>query len=388
MGKHFDLRDRVILQNFIETNHRGTAKEIAEILNKSRYAVYYELQHNSNHLVPSNVSFNKGNYFPCPHLKRFPFCCNGCARVKCVHRCLEYDAYDAERKAWKLLVSSRVDTSLRKHTVEVLDKTVSQLIVDGQSIKVAMLSVNRCDVSESTIRRYINKGLLRAKRHHLPTSIRYKVKKEYNYSRKKIAVNILYNRTYQDYLEYIESNPNAKVIQIDSVIGKSNDKEALLTIFFMNSKFQLAIKYTRKHSSINSILMKLYEAALAQGYKLFDVILTDNGTEFRKLPEIERDENQMIRFHVFYCDPYRSCQKAECERNHGFIRRFYRKGKSLSSIHQEDFNQALSHINSYPRGSLDDRTPYDLFVSEYDSIIASILNIDKIHPLDLSIKFK
>ena len=388
MGRHFDFRDRVNLQSFIETNPRCTAFDVAERLGKSRNAVYYELLHYTTTFKPKSVTFNHSDHYDCPQLHKFPFCCNSCARTKCSHRSREYDAYKANAAAHNTLVKSRVDTKHRKETVDILNKTVSQLIIDGQSIKVAMLSVNRIDVSESTIRRYINRGLLNARRHHLPQSVRFKVKKEYNYSGKKIAVNVLYKRTYQDYLNHMLLNPTDKVIQIDSVIGKSNDRCALLTIFFLNSKLQLAIKYDRKHSNVNKILLDLYKAAATLGYHLFDVILTDNGSEMKRLPELEMDNGVNVRFHVFYCDPYRSCQKAECERNHGFIRRFYRKGRSFDPVSQEELDQILSHINAYPRGSLNNRSPYDLFILEYSSIIANILNIDYIPPREVSIKAK
>jgi len=387
MNKHFTFKDRVILQHYIDTNTRGTAAEVAEILGKAVSAIYYELKTNITCFVPSSTKFNQGDInYACPHLKRFPFCCNSCARIKCSHRCREYDAYKAHKKAQNLLVKVRIDTDHRKRTVEILDKTVSQLIKDGLSIKVAMMSVNRCDVSESTIRRYVNKGLLMARRIDLPNSVRFKVKKEYNYSHKQVSVKILYKRTYDDYLAYLTDNPKAKVIQVDSVIGKANDKFALLTIFFINSKFQLAIKYQRRGSDINDILMKLYNRTKEQGFTLFDVIITDNGTEFTKLPEIEQDENGCVLFKVFYCDPYRSCQKAECERNHGFLRRIFRKNKSLDPVSQQDFDMALSHINSYPRGSLNNRIPFDLFTSEYDSIIPSLFNIDKVELSQLRLK--
>jgi len=389
MDKHFTFSDRVILQYFIETTPRATAKEVAAILGKSRQAVHYELKHNIYHYTPKSISFNEGkSNIRCPHLRRFPYCCNSCARTSCSHRSSEYNAYKANEKARKRLVNSRVDTARRKNIIDILDKTVSQLIIDGLSIKVAKLSVNRCDVSESTIRRYLNNGLLRARRHHLPNAVRFKVKKQYDYSRKQIDVKILYKRTYQDYLDYMKANPLAKVIQVDSLIGKVSDRSALLTVFFVNSKFQLVIKYNRSALHINSILLKLYNTALENGFKLFDVILTDNGPEFMKLPALEMDADNVLRTRVFYCDPYRSYQKAECERNHGLIRRIFRKGKSFSSVSQTEIDNALSHINSYPRGSLNNRTPYDLFVSEYDSIITTTFNIDKIPLLDLRLKAK
>jgi IS30 family transposase len=262
MNKHLSFTDRVILQNFIELSPRCSAIETAAVLNKSRSTVYYELKNFTTHFTSSSVYYNGGSVYQCPHLKKFPFCCNGCAKTRCSHRSSEYDAYKAQDKATRLLVNSRVDTTRRRNTIDLLNKTVSQLIRDGLSIKVAILSVNRCDVSESTIRRYINNGLLLATRMDLPNAVRFKVKKEYNYSRKRINIKLLYKRTYQDYLDYMKTHPKAKVIQVDSVIGKSNDKTALLTVFFLNSKFQLAVKYNRKNSSVSGILLKLYLTAL------------------------------------------------------------------------------------------------------------------------------
>ncbi len=388
MNKHFTFADRVRLQYFIETNPRPNAIRIAKDLHKSRGAVYYELKNNTTiHKTRNEIYLHNKDEFICDQLLKFPFCCNPCSNTRCSHKSRIYNAYDANAKANRKLVHSRIDTAHRRHVIETLDKQISQLIKDGQSIKVAMMSCSSVDLSESTIRRYINKDLLKARRIDLPNAVRFKVKKQYdNSSSSKISPRILYNRTHDDFLKYMEMNPGSKVVQVDSVIGKSNDKKALLTIFFMNSKLQFAFLYARKHSNINSLILKLYEAGIKHAYKLFDVIVTDNGTEFQKLIELEKDEDGIERFKVFYCDPYRSCQKAECERNHGFIRRIIKKGKSLDQISQETIDMAMSHINSYPRGSLKSRTPYNVFSSEYNSIILKEFNIEKIKIRDLKLK--
>ena len=107
---------------------------------------------------------------------------------------------------------------------------------------------------------------------------------------------------------------------------------------------------------------------------MFDVVLADNGSEFKTLYEIE----DQIFTKVFYCDPYASYQKGECEKNHGFFRRIVFKGKSLNTFTQEEINEIFSHINSYPRASLNKSSPYDLFAQEYNSIILDELEIIKI----------
>ena len=103
-----------------------------------------------------------------------------------------------------------------------------------------------------------------------------------------------------------------------------------------------------------------------------------NGSEFKTLHELEFDDETGERIcHVFYWDPYRSCQKAECEKNHGFFRRIWPKGRTLDDFKQENIDEIFSHINSYPRASLNNRSPYEVFSLEYNPIILSILNIMK-----------
>jgi len=99
--------------------------------------------------------------------------------------------------------------------------------------------------------------------------------------------------------------------------------------------------------------------------KLFPVILTDNGSEFSQPLAIEYDSKGQPRTRVFYCDPYASYQKGAVERNHEFIRLILPKGTSFDSLVQEDINLMMSHINSYSRPSLNDKSPYEAFAFLY-----------------------
>jgi len=147
MYKHFNFHDRVKLQYHLDTSPRIPVVELTRIIKKSRAAIYYELKHNIRTFDSAATNFIGADDYKCPHLSKFPFCCNGCAKTRCSHRCKEYDAYYANTKAHQLLKKSRTDTKSRKEVIEMLDKYLSQLIIDGQSINVAMLSVNRCDFS-------------------------------------------------------------------------------------------------------------------------------------------------------------------------------------------------------------------------------------------------
>ena len=385
-NKNFVFSERVKLEHHLNCNMDVSAIKLARILNRSRSSIYYELKHFSTVKETRLHAYTGKDDYECPLLERFPFVCNGCANTRCSHQSRYYSAYEAQRKADKLLHDSRSDNSRRKEVVKILNRSVCPLIKDGLSIHVAKNSVNNCDLSESTIRRYIEKGYVDAKRIDLPRAVRFKAKKEYDYKLPPLSANILDGRTYDDYRKYMEAYPDKKVVQLDSVIGRKGDDKAILTIYFNNSKLQIGRLYNRKNARTVDTMRKLYSLGKENGVKLFDVVLADNGSEFKNLYELEKDEEGNEICKVFYCDPYRSCQKAECEKNHGLFRRIYPKGISMDELLQEEVDEIFSHINSYPRASLSDKSPYDLFALEYKSIILSLFNIFKVDIKDIRMK--
>ena len=375
---NFTFAERVKLEYHINLNLDCSAIKLTKILNKARNTIYYELKHYVSNLKPSDD-------YKCELLRKFPFCCNNCVKTRCDHRNYIYDAYEASTKARNILINNHLDIKKRNNVVNILNRSVCPLIKDGISIDVAINSVNNCDLSSSTIRRYIENGLVDAKRHNLPRATSFRVKKEYDYSKKAkpLPVSILAGRTYEDYKRYMDAYPESRVVQLDSVIGKQYDYHAILTIFFVNSKLQLGRLYARKKPNVVNIMRSIYKTGIDNNTKLFDVVLADNGFEFKDLYKLEFDDdgNQICK--VFYCDPYRSNQKAECEKNHGLFRRIVPKGNSFKDFKQSDIDTIFSHINSYPRASLNNKSPNDLFILEYSLIILVLLNINKIAIKDI-----
>ena len=94
--------------------------------------------------------------------------------------------------------------------------------------------------------------------------------------------------------------------------------------------------------------------------RLFEIILTDNGTEFGDPDSIElslRTGGRLVK--VFYCDPHASWQKGAIEKNHEYIRSVMPKGTSFATLTQEKCYLLASHINSVPRVSLNGQYPYE-----------------------------
>ena len=270
--------------------------------------------------------------------------------------------------------------------VKHVEDVISSRVKNGQSPEIANLE-NSFNVSNSTIRRYINDGLLTCKNIDLHRKPRLKCKKEYDYHRNKsIDVKVLFNRMYKDYEIYMKSNHDARVIQIDTVYGSKKDKKFLLTIYWVNLSFQIGILITRSAIEVNKTIKALYELGLKSNTILFDTILTDNGVEFSLLKDIEADEKGEIRFMKFYFDQYCAVQKGACERNHEFIRFFKNKGEQIDNCSQEFFNNMFSQINSYPRRKLGYAKPYNLFQKDFPNFDETLIGITEIGTTNIKLK--
>ena len=114
-------------------------------------------------------------------------------------------------------------------------------------------------------------------------------------------------------------------------------------------------------------------------HQLFSLLLTDRGTEFAKPQQFEINmDTGEIRSKIFYCDPQQSSQKPHVENNHNFIREILPNGQDWSHLTQEKIDLMFSHINSTPRESLGNKTPYEIFTFIYGEELANKLNIQKI----------
>ncbi len=123
--------------------------------------------------------------------------------------------------------------------------------------------------------------------------------------------------------------------------------------------------------------------------RLFEVILTDNGTEFTDADSIMfSTETGELLSNLFYCEPYSAWQKGSIEKNHQYIRYVLPKGTSFAGLTQEDCNLLASHINSTPRKSLNNQTPYEAakgFLGEKNLQIFGINEVPK-DEVDLSVR--
>ena len=162
----------------------------------------------------------------------------------------------------------------------------------------------------------------------------------------------------------MEYNPNASIVEMDTVIGAQGGKggKCFLTLLFRQYNFMLIYLLPYKKSRfVTEIFNHLKELLGINEFKrLFEVILTDNGTEFSDPESIEFNMNTGEKISsVFYCDPNCSWQKGSIEKNHEYIRYILPKGTSFASLTQDDCYLIASNINSTPRLSLNNHSPYE-----------------------------
>ncbi len=112
--------------------------------------------------------------------------------------------------------------------------------------------------------------------------------------------------------------------------------------------------------------------------KLFEVILTDNGSEFQHRQALEHDSNGAIRTMIYYCDPSRSEQKGALEKNHEYIRYVLPKGTAFTHMTEDKTLLLLNHINSEKRDSLNGHSPYEVSRILLDNRLHEVLGLVEI----------
>ena len=273
----------------------------------------------------------------------------------------------------------------------LIDKIVSPLLRNGQSIHhIWVHHAEELPVCERTIQRLLDNKLLSAG--ILDQQRKCKLKPRRSKQKEmKIDSKCRIGRTFEDYKQFIRSNPVASVVQMDTVYGSVGGK-VLFTLIFAKAELMLAFLCdNRTAACIHDRLLFLWEGFGEETFtRLFSVLLTDNGSEFSNPSAIETRNDGSVRTHVFYCDPGASYQKAAVERNHEFIRLFLPQGTSFDDLSQPQIDLMMSHINSYSRPILNDKTPYEVFAFLYgqDTLdrLLHLLCLKVIHPDNIVLK--
>jgi IS30 family transposase len=387
--KHLSFEDRCTIQEYLNYNYNFT--QIANRIGKNRRTISKEIY--KHRFKRNNTKPGSKN---CYIFDKPPYVCNGCKnKNNCSKQRYSYEASIAHNEYLKTLVDQRSRVRITKEQVSSINDIISPLMIHKHH-SVNQVYITHPEIlpfSKSTFYRYIDLGLLNIKNIDLQRKVRFKVKKEYDRTKTRVDTSIKVNRFYTDFKDYIEFNPNVSIVEMDTVIGTSGGKggKCFLTLLFRQFNFMLIYLLPYKRSEyVTEVFYNLKQILGIDEFKrLFEVILTDNGTEFSDPLSIEIDVNTGEKLcSVFYCDPNCSWQKGSIEKNHEYIRYILPKGTSFAGLTQEDCNLIASHINSVPRKSLNNVSPFEYAENFIGNENIKKLNITKIDYDDIELSHR
>lgn len=382
--KHMSEEDRIEIEDCLRCG--VSFKDIGKRIGKDQTTVSKEVKKHIVVMPPSGIIAG-AEPEPCRNLLKPPFVCNGCrTRHKCGLEKHYYRAKAAHQEYRSTLAESREGLPLTKESFYTADEILTDGVRKGQHI-YHITQTHDLGMSVSTVYRNIAKGYLSAGKMDLPRAVKFKPRRSYKEEYvPKIAKK---GRTFQDFTDYISAHEVENWIEMDTVIGNPGGK-VIMTFLFTSCSFMFGLLLHNKTAleaseKIRSFKSRLSEQGISFG-KLFPLLLTDNGGEFAHIHAFEDDLNGEHETNLFFCDPYRSCQKARVEKNHTLFRDIVPKGSSFDSFTQEDVNCIFSHVNGVKRKKLNKKTPFELFCFLYgtDAIdgerLAGVLGISPTDP--------
>ena len=387
---HLTLAERQMIETGI--SHGSTKAAIAKTLGKDKSTIGKEIK---LHRVKSfSISYpldcslfpkckNRNTFlcnlqcpsyiqFTCKRRDRSPGACNGCEKYsRCHYDKYRYSASQADSEYRDSLVSTRLGINATLSQIKELGLLIQPLLKQGQSVYAILQNHPEINLTEKTLYHYIEEGVFQNAGvsitcMDLKRQVRRKLakKKSIEYSPRKDR-SYLKGRTHKEYTEFKEMNPDASVVEMDTVYNDGSNGPFLQTFKFMKYDFLFCIYHHQKTSQTMLEGILLLESIL--GEQIFNeevmVLKTDRGSEFILAEQAEIRNDGTRRTRLFYCDPMASWQKGSLENIHILIRDICPKETDLYALgldSQEKANRISSHINSYSKKKLNNKTSFSV----------------------------
>jgi IS30 family transposase len=397
-GTHLTLDERKVIQIGIENG--STKADIARTIGKDATTVAKEIRKHRT-FKPRNTFNNPvvcakrgicatkkcvrkcANHEDpkCTRRDKSPGACNKCPDgTKCRLDKYYYDAETADKVYRHELSDCREGVNLTTQERDVIGEIIAPLLKQGQSVHQIMSAHSEIGLSERTIYNYIKEGIFKPQgvdNFSLKEQVNRKPRKTKCKPRKEPANYT--NRKYLDFLRFKEENPDIPVVEMDTLYNNPSGPY-LQTFIFEKVPFMLGFLHEQKTSASMAETLNGLQARLGKELfsKLFPVILTDRGSEFEKFSLFELGEDTEPRLNIFYCDPMQSSQKPHVENGHNYVRDIIPNGYPLDDLIKADIDLMFSHINSTPRRSLGDKSPFEVFSFFFNLDAAELFGLTNI----------
>ena len=158
--------------------------------------------------------------------------------------------------------------------------------------------------------------------------------------------------------KYIEKRKETGHLEIDSILGKRNEQDSIISIVDRCTRRIWLIKAEYKNEYYIDKL--IYKYIIENEIKVKSITV-DNGLEFQALGITAKK----LGVKLYKCDPYCSFQRGTNERMNAMVRRFIPKGNSMKLKPQIYLDDICFKINSMPRKIFDFKSTYDVEL-DYD----------------------
>ena len=394
-GTHLTLNERKIIQAGIENG--STKADIARTIGKDATTIAKEIRRHriikprnthyrpvicaKQKICPQKPCKRKCDAFEepvCNRRDKSPGACNKCKDMsRCKLDRYFYTAELAQEEYQRSLVESREGLNLTEKERTRIGKIIAPLLAKGQSVHQILSAHPEIKQCEKTMYTYIESGVFKdhsVDNFSLKEQVNRKLPNKYKPRKERANFD---GRKYVDYLAFRSAHPDIPTTEMDTIYNNPSGPY-LQTLIFGSTLFMIGFLHKeRTNDSMSKSFDTLQEALGPELFsKLLSLILTDRGSEFEKWKLFEMDSEGNSRLNIFYCDPMQASQKPHVENNHNYVRDIIPKKYPLDMLSQADINLMFSHINSVPRRSLGDKSPFELFSFLYGDEAVSALNIE------------
>lgn len=151
--------------------------------------------------------------------------------------------------------------------------------------------------------------------------------------------------------------------EMDCVCGPTRD--VLLVMTERQTRREIIMKMTDQCAASVVYCLNVLERKYGKLFrKVFKSITVDNGSEFSDYRGLERSifgRGRGKRTTIYYCHPYRSCERGSNERMNREIRRKIPKGTDIAKLSETDVRLIEDWLNNYPRRVLGYACAEELF---------------------------
>lgn len=163
----------------------------------------------------------------CPLLSKPPYVCNSCPKkAHCRFTKHYYFASEAQKRYDNRVSESKRGYDITEEDIDLMEKVIVPLIKD-KKLPINHIYQNHQDIlffSKPTFHRYVCQGVFSLANIDLPKQVVYKPRKHQVPTKEKKRRAYLKNRTFDDFLTYMEKHPNQSIVEMDTVEGKKGGK--------------------------------------------------------------------------------------------------------------------------------------------------------------------